>query len=131
MPLDSDVFRLPPGCNAPQQVHITQGDLEGKAVIVEKSIDMPLQQVDVKVLKDQFAPVYITIGDEGNMEGLATKMTEPQPKYSAYREASFGHAIFSIKNRNAHYGWHRNQDGYAVEADTMWHILLILENLRI
>ena len=45
-------------------------------------------------------------------------MTEPQPKYSAYREASFGHAIFSIKNRtHAHYAWHRNKDGYAVEAD--------------
>lgn len=48
-------------------------------------------------------------------------MTEPQPKYSAYREASFGHAIFDIKNRtHAYYSWHRNQDGYAVEADSMW-----------
>ncbi|RHN59887.1 putative Acid phosphatase [Medicago truncatula] len=34
MPLDSDVFRVPPGYNAPQQVHITQGDHVGKAVIV-------------------------------------------------------------------------------------------------
>ncbi|KVI10708.1 Iron/zinc purple acid phosphatase-like C-terminal domain-containing protein [Cynara cardunculus var. scolymus] len=34
MPLDSDVFREPPGYNAPQQVHITQGDHVGKAVIV-------------------------------------------------------------------------------------------------
>ncbi|CAE5962255.1 unnamed protein product [Arabidopsis arenosa] len=72
-------------------------------------------------VKDQSAPVYITIGDGGNIEGLATKMTEPQPKYSAYREASFGHAIFSIKNRtHARYGWHRNHDGYAVEGDRMW-----------
>ncbi|KAH0918684.1 hypothetical protein HID58_026344 [Brassica napus] len=71
-------------------------------------------------VKDQSAPVYITIGDGGNIEGLTTKMTEPQPKYSAYREASFGHAIFSIKNRtHAHYAWHRNKDGYAVEADTV------------
>lgn len=70
---------------------------------------------------DQSAPVYITIGDGGNLEGLATNMTEPQPKYSAYREASFGHAIFDIKNRtHAYYSWHRNQDGYAVEADSMW-----------
>ncbi|KAH6786000.1 hypothetical protein C2S51_038455 [Perilla frutescens var. frutescens] len=67
------------------------------------------------------APVYITIGDGGNVEGLANNMTEPQPKYSAFREASFGHATFSIKNRtHAHYSWHRNQDGYAVEADSMW-----------
>ncbi|XP_056160933.1 purple acid phosphatase 2-like isoform X2 [Syzygium oleosum] len=69
----------------------------------------------------QLAPVYITIGDGGNLEGLATNMTEPQPKYSAYREASFGHATFDIKNRtHAYYSWHRNQDGYAVEADSMW-----------
>ncbi|KAJ6897410.1 hypothetical protein NC651_023315 [Populus alba x Populus x berolinensis] len=34
MPLDSDVFRVPPSYNAPQQVHITQGDHVGKAVIV-------------------------------------------------------------------------------------------------
>jgi hypothetical protein len=70
---------------------------------------------------DHSAPVYITIGDGGNLEGLATKMTEPQPSYSAYREASFGHGIFDIKNRTrAYFGWHRNQDGVAVEADSLW-----------
>ncbi|KAK2379641.1 hypothetical protein P8452_36051 [Trifolium repens] len=72
-------------------------------------------------IKDQSAPVYITIGDGGNLEGLATNMTEPQPSYSAFREASFGHAIFDIKNRtHAYYSWHRNQDGDAVEADSLW-----------
>lgn len=71
--------------------------------------------------RDQSAPVYITIGDGGNLEGLATNMTEPQPDYSAYREASFGHAILALKNRtHAYYSWHRNQDGFAVEADKMW-----------
>lgn len=74
-----------------------------------------------KPVPDQSAPVYITIGDGGNLEGLATNMTEPQPSYSAYREASFGHAIFDIKNRtHAYYTWHRNQDGNAVAADSMW-----------
>ncbi|GJS87685.1 purple acid phosphatase 2-like protein [Tanacetum coccineum] len=34
MPFDSDVFKVPQGYNAPQQVHITQGDHEGKAIIV-------------------------------------------------------------------------------------------------
>ncbi|CAI0377613.1 unnamed protein product [Linum tenue] len=72
-------------------------------------------------VKNQSAPVYLTIGDGGNVEGLANKMTEPQPEYSAFREASFGHAILDIKNRtHAHYSWHRNQDGYPMEADTMW-----------
>ncbi|KAL6496455.1 hypothetical protein OROGR_029713 [Orobanche gracilis] len=72
-------------------------------------------------VRDQSAPVYITIGDGGNLEGLATSMSEPQPKYSAFREASFGHATFEIKNRtHAYYSWHRNQDGFAVKADSMW-----------
>ncbi|XP_042500943.1 purple acid phosphatase 2-like [Macadamia integrifolia] len=74
-----------------------------------------------KPVKDQSAPVYITIGDGGNIEGSANNMTEPQPNYSAFREASYGHAILDIKNRtHAYYGWHRNQDGYAVEADSTW-----------
>ncbi|KAL5847730.1 hypothetical protein ACOSQ3_011254 [Xanthoceras sorbifolium] len=72
-------------------------------------------------ISDQSAPVYITIGDGGNLEGLVTDMTEPQPSYSAYREASFGHGILDIKNRtHAYFSWHRNQDGYAVEADSVW-----------
>lgn len=72
-------------------------------------------------IPDQSAPVYITIGDGGNQEGLATNMSQPQPSYSAFREASFGHAILDIKNRtHAYYTWHRNQDGSAVAADSMW-----------
>ncbi|KAH0684947.1 hypothetical protein KY285_021615 [Solanum tuberosum] len=72
-------------------------------------------------VKDESAPVYITIGDGGNQEGLATEMTQPQPRYSAYREASFGHGILDIKNRtHACFGWHRNHDGFAIEADSLW-----------
>lgn len=48
-------------------------------------------------------------------------MTEPQPRYSAYREASFGHGILDVKNRtHAYFGWLRNQDDYAVETDSVW-----------
>ncbi|KNA08031.1 hypothetical protein SOVF_166400 [Spinacia oleracea] len=76
---------------------------------------------ECRPVEDQSAPVYITIGDGGNLEGLATNMTQPQPFYSAFREASFGHAILDIKNRtHAFYSWHRNQDGSAVKADSMW-----------
>ncbi|KAL6337796.1 hypothetical protein AAG906_039763 [Vitis piasezkii] len=35
-------------------------------------------------VKDQFAPIYITIGDGENIEGLAINMIVPQPNYSAY-----------------------------------------------
>jgi len=45
--------------------------------------------------------------------------TEPQPSYSAFREASFGHGLLDIKNRTtAVWTWHRNQDGEAVSADS-------------
>lgn len=44
---------------------------------------------------------------------LYCSMTESQPKYSAFREASFGHATFGIKNKTHAY-W------YAVQADSMW-----------
>ncbi|KAJ0077145.1 hypothetical protein Patl1_36516 [Pistacia atlantica] len=171
MPLDSDVFQVPPGSNAPQQVHITQGDHEGSAVIVSwvtpdkpgsnqvvywrenskenqtatgvvltykfynytsgyihhcnisnleervSNIAYNITNGDCTPVRDESAPVYIIIGDGGNQEG----MTEPQPDYSAYREASYGHGIFDIKNRtHGYFSWHRNQDVYVVEADQKW-----------
>ncbi|KAM7516180.1 hypothetical protein LguiA_005763 [Lonicera macranthoides] len=72
-------------------------------------------------VRDPRAPVYITIGDGGNIEGLANDFMDPQPSYSAYREASFGHAMLEIKNRtHAYYTWHRNQDNEAVASDSIW-----------
>ncbi|XP_047311190.1 bifunctional purple acid phosphatase 26-like [Impatiens glandulifera] len=67
---------------------------------------------------DKSAPVYITIGDGGNQEGLASKFSDPQPDYSAFREASYGHSTLEIKNRtHALYHWNRNDDGKKVPTD--------------
>ncbi|CAL9224872.1 unnamed protein product [Arabidopsis halleri] len=67
---------------------------------------------------DKSAPVYITVGDGGNQEGLAGRFREPQPDYSAYREASYGHSTLEIKNRtHAIYHWNRNDDGKKVATD--------------
>ncbi|KAJ4850006.1 Bifunctional purple acid phosphatase 26 [Turnera subulata] len=42
IPLDNEVFAVPKGHNAPQQVHITQGDYDGKAVIISwVTVDEP------------------------------------------------------------------------------------------
>eukprot|EP00250_Pteridium_aquilinum_P017959 c23866_g1_i1 orf=384-1739(-) len=72
-------------------------------------------------VRNESAPVYITVGDGGNSEGLAAEFREPQPEYSAMREASFGHAMLEIKNRtHAYYSWHRNADGEAMVADSLW-----------
>ncbi|XP_010440687.1 PREDICTED: bifunctional purple acid phosphatase 26 [Camelina sativa] len=67
---------------------------------------------------DKSAPVYITVGDGGNQEGLAASFREPQPDYSAFREASYGHSTLEIKNRtHAIYHWNRNDDGKKVATD--------------
>lgn len=68
---------------------------------------------------DKSAPVYITVGDGGNQEGLAGRFIDPQPNYSAFREASYGHSTLEIKNRtHAFYHWNRNDDGKKVATDS-------------
>lgn len=68
---------------------------------------------------DKAAPVYITVGDGGNQEGLASRFREPQPDYSAFRESSYGHSTLEIKNRtHALYHWNRNDEGKKVETDS-------------
>ncbi|KAL6603977.1 hypothetical protein ACP70R_044338 [Stipagrostis hirtigluma subsp. patula] len=71
---------------------------------------------------NQNAPVYVTVGDGGNREGIAGEWNgDAPPSYSAFRESSFGHATLDIKNRtHAYFAWHRNQDGDKVVADSVW-----------
>ncbi|CAI9100872.1 OLC1v1038058C1 [Oldenlandia corymbosa var. corymbosa] len=70
-------------------------------------------------IPDKSAPVYITVGDGGNQEGLAGTFRDPQPDYSAFREASYGHSTLEIKNRtHALYHWNRNDDGKRVATDS-------------
>lgn len=46
------------------------------------------------------------------------RFREPQPDYSAFREASYGHSTLDIKNRtHAIYHWNRNDDGKKVATD--------------
>lgn len=62
--------------------------------------------------------MHIVIGDGGNREGLADTYDEPQPEWSAYREASFGSGTLDLLNvTHALWRWHRNQDTQAVVSD--------------
>ncbi|XP_065616753.1 purple acid phosphatase 22 [Quercus suber] len=71
--------------------------------------------------KDKCGPVYITIGDGGNREGLALDYEEPASPLSLYREPSFGHGRFRILNEtHAFWSWHRNNDADAIVADDVW-----------
>ncbi|GJX82865.1 purple acid phosphatase 22-like protein, partial [Tanacetum coccineum] len=75
---------------------------------------------------DPCGPIYITIGDGGNREGLAMLYKEPRPSISVFREASFGHGRLRMVNQtHAHWSWNRNNDSFSVVADGVW-----LESLR-
>ncbi|KAJ4705188.1 Purple acid phosphatase [Melia azedarach] len=70
---------------------------------------------------DLCGPIYITIGDGGNREGLASKFKKPASELSLFREASFGHGRLRILDeRRAHWSWHRNDESNAVMADEVW-----------
>lgn len=83
-------------------------------------------------IPDTSAPVYITVGDGGNLEGLAGRFLDPQPEYSAFREASYGHSTLEIKNRtHAFYHWNRNDDGKRTVTDSVvFHNQYWVSNLR-
>ncbi|CAL4995526.1 unnamed protein product [Urochloa decumbens] len=71
--------------------------------------------------EDPCAPVYVTVGDGGNREGLAAEYVDPQPAVSAFREASFGHGRLEVVNAtHALWAWHRNDDDQPVVADQVW-----------
>lgn len=70
---------------------------------------------------DPCGPMFITIGDGGNREGLAMLYKEPKPSISLFREASFGHGRLRIVNdTHAHWSWNRNNDLVSVVADEIW-----------
>ena len=76
---------------------------------------------------DDCGPVHIVIGDGGNREGLADTYDEPQPEWSAYREASFGSGTLDLLNgTHALWRWHRNQDSQAVVSDEVTSLPLTL-----
>ena len=71
--------------------------------------------------------MHIVIGDGGNREGLADTYDEPQPEWSAYREASFGSGTLDLLNAtHALWRWHRNQDSQAVVSDEVSPLPLML-----
>jgi len=78
---------------------------------------------------DSCGPMYVTIGDGGNREGLALRFKNPPSPLSLFREPSFGHGRLRILNEtHAHWSWHRNNDKDAIVADEIW--IESLSNLK-
>ncbi|CAI9097763.1 OLC1v1034247C1 [Oldenlandia corymbosa var. corymbosa] len=70
---------------------------------------------------DPCGPVYVTIGDGGNREGLAMNFEKQKPEISVYREPSFGHGRLRVYNETrAHWSWHRNNESESVMSDEVW-----------
>ena len=70
--------------------------------------------------RDPNGPVYITIGDGGNREGLATKWLAQTP-VSAYREATYGHGELTLINATAvKWTWHTNPDAEKIVEDEIY-----------
>ncbi|KAK2995586.1 hypothetical protein RJ640_000062 [Escallonia rubra] len=70
---------------------------------------------------DPCGPIYMTIGDGGNREGLAMTFENPSPSISLFREPSFGHGRLRMHNHtHAHWSWHRNNDSDSVVGDEVW-----------
>ena len=70
--------------------------------------------------RDPAGPYFITIGDGGNREGLASVWL-PQPEWSAFRQASYGHGeLQTINATHMHWTWHQNPDLEPTVADELW-----------
>ncbi|KAL6876449.1 hypothetical protein ACP4OV_013021 [Aristida adscensionis] len=65
------------------------------------------------------APVYINVGDGGNIEGIADRWNA-RPSFSAFRSSvSFGHGTLEIMNRtHAFFAWHPNRND--AKGDSVW-----------
>jgi hypothetical protein len=72
-------------------------------------------------LANPAGPYYITIGDGGNREGLADTWMSPQPSWSAFRQASYGHGELQVVNAtHMLWEWHQNPDLEPEVADSLW-----------
>ncbi|KAL1201281.1 putative purple acid phosphatase 20 [Cardamine amara subsp. amara] len=78
---------------------------------------------------DKCGPVYINIGDGGNLEGLATRYENPSPEISLFREANFGHGQLVVENAtHAHWAFQRNDDDVLVQRDSVWLTSLLADS---
>ena len=65
---------------------------------------------------DDCGPVYINIGDGGNREGPDTRWLD-RPRWSAWREPSFGHGALDLLNAtHAVWTWRRNADAIRAQG---------------
>ncbi len=67
---------------------------------------------------DETGPVYVTIGDGGNREGLYDAWTQPQPAWSAVRKAEYGHGVLRANSTALAWEWHTITTDEPVVSDS-------------
>ncbi|KAG2769481.1 hypothetical protein JG687_00005691 [Phytophthora cactorum] len=72
-----------------------------------------------KVVED--GPIFVVLGDAGNREGLAPTYFDPQPEWSAFRQADYGFSLLNVVNHtHASMQWFEDKaEGDAVLRDTV------------
>ena len=69
---------------------------------------------------DACGPMYLTVGDGGNRQGLDT-VWRKQPKWSMFREDSYGFGTLEVFNvTHMRWQWLRNADRWQVAIDEEW-----------
>ncbi|XP_056171988.1 purple acid phosphatase 15-like isoform X2 [Syzygium oleosum] len=101
-------------------VHITVGDGGNREKMAITHADEPGNCPDPSTTPDTYMGGFCAFNFTS---GPATGKFcwDRQPEYSAYRESSFGHGIFEVKNEtHALWTWHRNQDLYNKAGDVIY-----------
>jgi hypothetical protein len=83
---------------------------------------------DQKILKTMFSKTSSSLSClQSNFLHIINRYKNPQPAWSVFREASFGHGELKLANStHAYWSWHRNDDDESVRSDQVW--ITSLEN---
>ena len=74
-----------------------------------------------QVVGPEDGTVYVTCGDGGNREGHAVPWKYPEPEWSAFRRAAFGHGLLTVVNSTAmHWSWRQNLGKESAVDDEYW-----------
>ncbi|KAG5226699.1 purple acid phosphatase [Salix suchowensis] len=101
-------------------VHITVGDGGNREKMAIAHADEPGNCPDPSTTPDEYMGGFCAFNfTSGPAAGKFC--WDRQPDYSVYRESSFGHGIFEVKNEtHALWTWHRNQDMYNSPGDQIY-----------
>merc|ERR1719379_2697066 len=74
-----------------------------------------------KTALDPCGPIYVTIGDGGNQEGLYREWFDYTPDWSAFRLDAYGHGRLTVHNAShASFGWYQHEGEEAALRDSYW-----------